>query len=490
MNQYTYRSDNSWTNFLIADAAASSVKRGIAEQTRALVASNEQVANSIDASSRRTEEALNELNATFNWGVNQILVGMGHLNDSLKELIALSRNPSQTWAYEQFSISRDAFRKQLYSDALAYVLSAISGSGGQTGYRLDHRFHMLLGLLYLGNQQNAEVEMIDLDKAEQAFLDAAKYARQDYPNEAGQAMLSASWAAYCNGDMDKSQAHVCEALRLDPTLPEAYYQDAKIKMHLGQTDFAVPPLRQAITYDRNYTLKATEDDDFLGHPDTLNDLYSELQNEACAKYRAERAVLDGLVSEVKTLVNDASRVRTLLDEASKQTAVAEAAAGQETYFGYLDAQDALVAARTNLADQTAQYLDEEEAQSIAAAETIQDPAYDKVIEKQATQRARRVAWTALLIVGAIFWFFSYGYMDSQATGFNRPSTASIVFSSFSLAFTFMLFPGFLIHWVIKVIFRSRFRQSLEGDRQHQLTRMDAQTNEIRRKREVLDGFAG
>lgn len=70
-----------------------------------------------------------ELNSTFQWGISRVLVNLGGLNDSFEKLIKIARTPSQTWAYEQFEIAREAFTKGHYNDALKSVQIAIDGYG-------------------------------------------------------------------------------------------------------------------------------------------------------------------------------------------------------------------------------------------------------------------------------------------------------------------------------------------------------------------------
>ena len=73
------------------------------------------------------QSSLTELSAKFDWGIGQLQTAIGGVNDSIQELIRIAKTPEQTWAFEQFDIARDAFRRQLFDDALDHVNRAIQG---------------------------------------------------------------------------------------------------------------------------------------------------------------------------------------------------------------------------------------------------------------------------------------------------------------------------------------------------------------------------
>ena len=193
---------------------------------------------------------ITELTSVFEWGFSELIAGVGRMNDLLSELVQIAKTPAQTWAYEQFEIARDAFRQGLYEEALDYLNRSIEGYGSNTGYKIEYRFHFLLGTIRMGSFQNTVQGIVNLIEAENAFLNAARYARQDFPNEAGRAFLSAGWTAYCQGKMPDAKQYTEQALSLYPDLPEAHFQSAKIQMHVGNPDGALPFLKQAIELDR------------------------------------------------------------------------------------------------------------------------------------------------------------------------------------------------------------------------------------------------
>jgi tetratricopeptide (TPR) repeat protein len=224
---------------------------------------------------------IDELNATFHWGFSQMLASMGRMNDSLAELVKIAKTPAQTAAFEQYEIARDAFRQGLYQECLESLDTAINGNQASTGYKLEWRFHQMKGSVLLGFV-GCETAMIDLPKAEESFLLAARYAKTDFPDHAGKAFLSAGWAAYCQGKLQEALGHTEQAISITPNLGEALFQAAKVKMALGEVDSALPVLARAIDQDRFYALKAAGDGDFLRHDDKLRGYLDAMRKE---KYR-------------------------------------------------------------------------------------------------------------------------------------------------------------------------------------------------------------
>lgn len=134
MTNYVVGTSLSYKDYLQANAFVGTIKREISTQTRSLIASNEElqkenilITKSRDeAFSRQLSEGMEslsfdlnnikqgigDLNATFEWGFNELLSSIGQVNDSLSNLVTLVKTPAQTWAWEQFEIARDAFRQQ------------------------------------------------------------------------------------------------------------------------------------------------------------------------------------------------------------------------------------------------------------------------------------------------------------------------------------------------------------------------------------------
>lgn len=357
MSNYVFGTNLGYRDYLQAESFERSLKSEISSSTKSIIASNEElqrenisVLQGLSSSVSRGFESISlelgdlsagigELNATFQWGFSEILTQAGRINDSLGELIRLAKTPAQTWAYERFEIARDADRKGLFEEAIEYLDRAINGYSGQTGYKLEYRFHFLLGRIRLGSFRNHSKEIVSQEDAEKSFLYAARYAAQDAPNEAARALLAAGWAAYSRGELTKAQDYTQQAISFDTKLAEAQFQLAKILMHVNKPEEALIPLQSSIEMDRNYTIKAATDEDFKPYESQVNSLFEE--NRKRAKERTQELLI-GLDQERGELERQRATefhlVKSLhLRQFRKAMNQANAAAGNGTLYGYLDA---------------------------------------------------------------------------------------------------------------------------------------------------------
>jgi len=303
MSTYYYGSGISYVQYLqaksfVADVtsgqqrAAKAINLTVSRQTRDIIASQEALAREniqcmqagFDRLRTSTEEGfealtwgiedvsrgISELNATFQWGFSEMLSQLGRLNSAVSELVKLAKTPVQTLANNHFEIARDAYRKQLLSEALEELDKAIST------YKLEWRYYTLAGTIRLGSVSGG-FEHVDLARAEELFSLAARYARSDSPEDAARACLAAGWAAYCQGNMGKALTHSEECLALRPELPEGLFQTSKVYAALGEIENALPLLEKAIVLDKRYALKAAGDGDFQRHDAELRSFLEELR---------------------------------------------------------------------------------------------------------------------------------------------------------------------------------------------------------------------
>lgn len=357
MSNYVFGTSLRYQDYLQAKSFEDTLVSEISSASRSIIATNEElsenlisVLGSMSSSMTRGFDRLSfdicdlsdgiaELNATFQWGFSEVLTKLGGLNDSLRELIKIAKTPAQTWAYEQFEIARDAFRRELYDDATQYLSRAINGHGDHTGYNIEYRFHFLLGTIRIGSFKNYSEQIVDPMQAEHAFLNAARYAKHDQPKEAARSYLGAGWAAYCQGNMRDAERHTRDAIALDDSLAEAHFQLAKIQIHGGNPETALCSLRTAITLDRGYTLKACTDGDFTRYQQKVDSLLETFRQKA--KQTAQQSIYQ-IESDILHLEKSRAEqfwlaedelivsVRQLRDLAKE-----DASAG--TYYGYLDA---------------------------------------------------------------------------------------------------------------------------------------------------------
>jgi hypothetical protein len=101
------------------------VSMEISSQTREIIASQECLAREQIAVAEQSAHAMqkgfemlgywiSEFNSTFHWGFSEMLSAIGHMDDTLLELVKIAKTPVQTVAFNHFEIARDAFRQGLY----------------------------------------------------------------------------------------------------------------------------------------------------------------------------------------------------------------------------------------------------------------------------------------------------------------------------------------------------------------------------------------
>jgi tetratricopeptide (TPR) repeat protein len=418
VSNYVFGSRLSYRDYLQVKSFEDSFRSEISKHTRSIIASNEQlqqehisVSKSLGTAIsegfeqlsfdvRGLTEGVSELTAAFHWGFSELLIAVGRVNDTLAQLVRIAKTPAQTWAYEQFEIARDAFRQELYPESLEYLDRAINGYVGNTGYKLEYRFHYLLGTIRLGSSRNTSPEILNLTDAENAFLNAAKYARRDAPKEAGRAFLAAGWTAYCQGKIDVATHDTEEALSLSPALAEAHFQLAKLRMHVGEPDHALLPLRRAIELDRGYSIKAAADGDFKPHEVKVQALLNTLRHEAREKAKTVLLATQRRTGDIEkqgvqefslTKYAEITSARRALDEAS-------ASARVDTYFGYLDA--------LSLCGQATQSVQQAVTQFVARARAEVKQRITDLDSRIVTARTRQmgVGWFTLMLGGILVFF--------------------------------------------------------------------------------------
>lgn len=313
MSTYYFGSGLTYTQYLQAKSFVSDVKGGqqkaaksinlsVAKQTRELIASQEALARenirAMDAGFGKVAQAteqgfeqlsweiqdvsrgISEMNATFQWGFGEMLNQMTRLNSAVSELVKLATTPIQTEANEYFQNARDALRRGLYPEALEEAEKAIGK------HKLEWRYYSLAGTIRLGSIAG-DLELIDLHKAEEFFLSAARYAKADAPEDSARSYMAASWAAYCQGKMGRALGHAEQAISLQPALAEALFQAGKVYMALSEPDNALPLLARAIEVDKCYALKAAADGDFQRYDSELREFLEAMRQEKMRQVRPE-----------------------------------------------------------------------------------------------------------------------------------------------------------------------------------------------------------
>ncbi|MCJ2178601.1 tetratricopeptide repeat protein [Novosphingobium album (ex Hu et al. 2023)] len=268
--------------------------------------------------------SVDHLAAICDTGFSQISLQLGRLDEGISQLIAIAKTPDQTWAFEQFEIARDSFRRRLFIDALDYIDRAIFGHGDRPGYKLEHRFHYLRGLIHLGNEHNFDPSVVDLSQAIEDFKTSSRYAEHVDNGGVARGLQMAGWASYCAGDAAGSENYLKQSLRIDQHNLHTNYLMAKALLHLGAENQAEGFFKAALQGDPNYGLRAGADPDFLSHKNSLErwieDHRRHLIHECQSNYN--NINIRDLRSKWKILVShqfetDDSAINNLEDQISK-----------------------------------------------------------------------------------------------------------------------------------------------------------------------------
>ena len=223
----------------------------------------ERVSGELEEVRASVKEGTRIVTATLQWGFSELLLSFGGLQDSLQQLMATARTPSQTWAYEQFEIARDEFERQLYDEALESLRRAIQGHGSNAGYKTEYRFHFLLGTIRLGSYRNSRPEIVDPAEAESAFVNAARYAELKHPEDAARALTNAGRAAFVQKKFSKALDYTRRALSLSPRYALAHYQIARVCCVDNNVNAGAKALLDAIIIDPELSISASGEAEFI-----------------------------------------------------------------------------------------------------------------------------------------------------------------------------------------------------------------------------------
>jgi tetratricopeptide (TPR) repeat protein len=168
----------------------------------------------------------------------------------------------------------------LYPEALEEAEKAIGK------HKLEWRYYSLAGAIRPGSI-SSDLELVDLQKAEEYFLSAARYAKTDAPEDAARSYMAAGWAAYCHVEMGRALIHAEQAIALHPALAEALFLVGKVYMALGEPDNALPLLAKAIEFDKCYALKAAADGDFQRYEGELREFLETMRQEKMRQISAK-----------------------------------------------------------------------------------------------------------------------------------------------------------------------------------------------------------
>ncbi len=274
---------------------AMGVTSAIHESTYEIVASQQMLANTF---SHGFSAVNNTLNFGFELVGNKIDVLSEDVSSKLDEIQDILNNPRLTQSRELYREALRSYTRGFYEEALADCLGAIEKN------KTDYISWYLLGLIYLyGAGENSNV--INLDKAEEALTNAAKYIKPDIPksNEAkllasdiyynlGFSRLAKSNDYLIENKVDDSNTKLLEAeeassmaYQLSQENLLARYEQAKELHFLGKDDETIKLLEELIRKNKNFAIKVINDKNFESIWSDIKKLIEKLKLEACQLIR-------------------------------------------------------------------------------------------------------------------------------------------------------------------------------------------------------------
>lgn len=248
------------------------VTSAIQESTYALVASQSMLAENF-------KQGFNAVNNTLDFGFslvgNKIDVFSDKICSKLDEIHDILNNPRLTESRELYREALRSYQKGYFEEALEDCKGAVEKN------KTDFISWYLLGMIYLfgaGKFSN----VIDLDKAEEALANAAKYIDSDI-GQSEEANLFASEIYYYLGltkliksndylienKFDDSNLKLLEAEKASSTAYKlsnknlvAKYEQAKELHFLGKDDESLNLLEELIKEEKNFAIKAINDKNF------------------------------------------------------------------------------------------------------------------------------------------------------------------------------------------------------------------------------------
>lgn len=244
-------------------------------------------------------------------GLGNIEARLGSLATSIEDLVGIAKTPEQTWSYEQYQDAIDAFRRGLHAEALESVTRAISGHSSHPGYKIEHRFHQLVGLIHASA---AEPGIRDLNKAEAAYLTACRYSRAaDDKRAAAYCLLRAAQLAYDRDDAAGAENRSREALGLHSNAEARFLLGKYILANGGSADEALNLLEVAMREATFYFLLAVARfrdgsvNEFLQHEEDVRRRAAGIRDEWTVQISAA-------VATAGDFLTTATEIRKLCDQ--------------------------------------------------------------------------------------------------------------------------------------------------------------------------------
>ncbi|MBD5442045.1 MAG: hypothetical protein HDR34_01350 [Treponema sp.] len=286
----------------------------IRESTYTVVASQAMLA-------RTFKQGFNAVNNMLDLGFSRVNSKLDAMTDrfcsNLDKLHDTLKNPLFTASQELYRRAIDNCKKGLYEEAMEDFIGAVEKN------KTDFFSWYFLGLIYLRGVGKF-CYVIDIDKAEEAFFNAAKYI--DYAlGKSEEGNMYGSEFYYCLGlarltksndllvekkiaeskkKLEEAEKASREAYHLDNKNLLALYELAKEVHFLGRDDEALRLIEKLIRTDKNYALRACNDKNFESLWDRIDNLVKTLRDELADKLVKEFTAIRTLGKMGNELLTD------------------------------------------------------------------------------------------------------------------------------------------------------------------------------------------
>jgi tetratricopeptide (TPR) repeat protein len=240
-----YQGHQTWKDFIGGHEVAVNSGPG-ALNSESLRRANENVVR-LALGIEKLAGGLESLKADFNLLLGDIVWRSEMRQESLTSVldeIRLAEFEREARAYR--TRAERAYLNGWYEEALGDFLEA-----EKRNYP-DYTVHRSIAQIYL-------YHIIDLSKALEYFLKAAKYARPIDQKQAAEAHYFAGIVCVIERRLEQALGHLRSATELNPELAEAYYEQSRVASLLGDGEQAVANLALAIKGDARYYERAKSD---------------------------------------------------------------------------------------------------------------------------------------------------------------------------------------------------------------------------------------
>lgn len=219
----------------------------------AVVASQEIISETIEKGFLQVSDKLDYLNlgiyeikSTFEWGITEIIWNIQQTNNYLQKILDVLKTPLATEAKEYKDRGLYAFKNNWFDDALLELNKAKEIN------KYDFTVYFTIGLIY-------HFHIINKNNAIKNYELALKYAKPNSEYYYSNILLHIALAKSSIGKLSEAEKYTNEAINTIDGFAEALYQNAQYNAKLGFHSKAITNIDKAISLDRNYILKASND---------------------------------------------------------------------------------------------------------------------------------------------------------------------------------------------------------------------------------------